>query len=1055
MINRQNMRKTLLISIICIFFLSVGFQSHPVSSFEKGKRMFERRNEIGDGSEWKKADSIFLSIYSKDKADFSNVETIQAVIFRLEIRQHSGDYYQDFEKTKEDLKLIDHVLSKNPQLETHNINLFVQLKHFQKRISLFQNESGAMEALKDLFNKYSTNPSVEKYVLSSINESIAKKYNSEKDFKFALYYGLNTLKLIPTEWEFKKIAFKRWVGGAYYNDDKIDSCLILMKEAYSEIQDISEEFPNTYEVRGGLAFNIGMIYQGKTGNYHESETYLKEAIKWEILANGEKSSTLITYYSLLADTYFRIKDLQKAEFYALKAYSQANEVVKTESVYLKSLASMSMSRIYVQKENYEAARNLMDKVLAESLDFFGKDDKFTTQVYIDKAYIEQAAGDFTKAEKYYLLAAESGMATQRIYSIDAAYTSLISMYLKIENYEEALKYGLLSWELTEEHLQNDYLIKAQLGLQLVRIYLGLNQLDHAKAFLKRAEEVLAVNTHTQQLDLELLSLKNSILFKEYQIQNNRTYLEKAHQNIQPIMDLIIKGKSDFNYQNSKLFYSQSVSEHILNSIEIATEFYKLNPEIETLNTLFKLIEINKSTILLDGMMDFEIKEQKGVPVEILEKEKELAIQLGVLNREIARMENDSLVSKQNLQKILDDRIQIDQEIEKNQEYLKRNHSSYFQAKNLLLSENIYFYQANSLESHQAFLEYFVGKDRIYRLFITNNSIDFQEIEGLEGIRLENEKLVENLLERKSVDHSSSFLAKELIPIIPEGITDLVIISDEFLNQIPFEILPYEQGILLEKLNVSYAGSVQLYAFQKQMTSKKKRGGKWTGFAPEFVHQPLPNNKFEVEKIRNLTDGVGISGKKATKDSFLKEAPKASILHLATHSEIDKVNPMLSKMYFYDEGEEAGELTASEIYNLDFNAKMIVLSACSTGIGKSESGDGVMSMARAFTYAGINSAVMSLWKVSDKETADLMVLFYENLEKGQTKNEAIRNAKLTYLKTTTEPELLHPYYWAGFVVTGDVSPLKDDSHTWLYVLGIMGLIGFLVYFWKSKVFQATP
>ena len=237
--------------------------------------------------------------------------------------------------------------------------------------------------------------------------------------------------------------------------------------------------------------------------------------------------------------------------------------------------------------------------------------------------------------------------------------------------------------------------------------------------------------------------------------------------------------------------------------------------------------------------------------------------------------------------------------------------------------------------------------------------------------------------------------------------------------------------------------------QSQIESKNSSAGNWLGFAPEFIDQPLPNNKVEVQKIRELTNGKEISGKGATKNSFLEQAPNASILHLATHSEIDPLNPMLSKMHFYSDEERKGELTASEIYNLNLNANMIVLSACSTGLGDNESGDGVMSLSRAFTYAGISSTVMSLWKVSDKETSDLMVMFYENLKQGQTKNEALRNAKLSYLENVKEPELLHPYYWAGFVLTGDVSPLKEDSFKWWYALGILGILVGGFFIWKSR------
>lgn len=311
------------------------------------------------------------------------------------------------------------------------------------------------------------------------------------------------------------------------------------------------------------------------------------------------------------------------------------------------------------------------------------------------------------------------------------------------------------------------------------------------------------------------------------------------------------------------------------------------------------------------------------------------------------------------------------------------------------------------------------------------------------------QLVENLWNRKPMKAIAQDLGSKLLPDFEANIEDLIVIADKYLNQIPFEILEDGSGMLLEKLNLSYAGSVQLYDAQKQMSKRQRSSGKWMGFAPIYKENSLPNNQNEVKEINKLTGGMEILGETATKSKFLEESPNAFIIHLATHSETDQNNPMLSKMYFSEQDEDAGELTASEVYNLDLNADLVVLSACNTGLGKTESGDGVMSMARAFTYAGVSSAVMSLWQVSDRQTSELMVKFYENLNQGQKKNEALRNAKRDYLKTVQEPELQHPYYWAGFVVSGDVTPISKKSYVWFYILGIILISGLVFMGWKFK------
>src|SRR5690606_36406967 len=207
---------------------------------------------------------------------------------------------------------------------------------------------------------------------------------------------------------------------------------------------------------------------------------------------------------------------------------------------------------------------------------------------------------------------------------------------------------------------------------------------------------------------------------------------------------------------------------------------------------------------------------------------------------------------------------------------------------------------------------------------------------------------------------------------------------------------------------------------------------------------LASNKKEVQKIGDLMEGKYIVRPEATKQNFLDLGSQASILHLATHTSLDKANPMLNKMIFYDNGKDPFELTASELYGLKLQSDLAVLSSCETGGGNYEN-DGIMSMSRAFAYAGVPSTVMSLWKVPDLQTSIIMINFYKNLEQGQGNNEALANAKLQYLDNVKQPELKHPYYWAGFVVSGDISPINDSFSEWWYLLlaGVVLIVLFIV------------
>ena len=139
-----------------------------------------------------------------------------------------------------------------------------------------------------------------------------------------------------------------------------------------------------------------------------------------------------------------------------------------------------------------------------------------------------------------------------------------------------------------------------------------------------------------------------------------------------------------------------------------------------------------------------------------------------------------------------------------------------------------------------------------------------------------------------------------------------------------------------------------------------------------------------------------------------------------HGFIDEENSSNSKLLFSSSKDsiEDGVLHLDEIYNLSLNADMVVLSACESGSGVLEFGEGNISLSRAFNYAGCKSVVMSQWKVADQPSKEIITQFFSELKEGETKANALRNAKLTYLIGLSEDLYAHPFYWSGFVVTGN-------------------------------------
>jgi CHAT domain-containing protein len=189
-------------------------------------------------------------------------------------------------------------------------------------------------------------------------------------------------------------------------------------------------------------------------------------------------------------------------------------------------------------------------------------------------------------------------------------------------------------------------------------------------------------------------------------------------------------------------------------------------------------------------------------------------------------------------------------------------------------------------------------------------------------------------------------------------------------------------------------------------------------------EPLPNAESEVRGIAGLFQHPSVfTGREATERCFKENAPNYKIIHLATHHLTSDRQPMYSKIVLSQkaDGGEDGFLQTYEIYNLQLNADLVVLSGCSTGLGKLSRGEGLIGMSRAFLYAGAPSLVVSLWPVDDESTAVLMKSFYAHLKQGMDKSKALQRAKIDMMRTNAS--YADPFFWGPFVLIGDRRAIK--------------------------------
>ena len=251
----------------------------------------------------------------------------------------------------------------------------------------------------------------------------------------------------------------------------------------------------------------------------------------------------------------------------------------------------------------------------------------------------------------------------------------------------------------------------------------------------------------------------------------------------------------------------------------------------------------------------------------------------------------------------------------------------------------------------------------------------------------------------------SFINTSKIGIVPYGA----------LNYVPFQALHDGKQYLIEKYAISYIPSLSILKFiQKQPQNDTL---KILAFGNPKLGDPaldLPATEKEVETIQSLFPSAKVFRRVEASEARAKQlADQYTHIHFASHGEYVPEMPLASCLRLAAGNGEDGRLEASEVFDLNLKANMVVTSACQTAIGKIGKGDEIVGLTRAFIYAGVQSVLGSLWNISDEATADFMYTFYANMQ-TLGKVESLRQAQL---KMIASEKYQHPFYWAAFNMTG--------------------------------------
>ncbi|MCB0846220.1 MAG: CHAT domain-containing protein, partial [Bacteroidetes bacterium] len=605
-------------------------------------------------------------------------------------------------------------------------------------------------------------------------------------------------------------------------------------------------------------------------------------------------------------------------------------------------------------------------------------------------------------------------------------------------------------------------------------------------------------SHSTQLT-KGFSLIGKSQWYQYKNHQDRSMLYEAFHSLQLATELIPSVYRQFQTEESRLFMAEQSIPTFEYAIKASLELHKLTGQDSFLHHAFGFAEQNKAALLYQSLKDSEYRQSIGIPDSVLEKEQEIKTELTFYRRKVYQEEQKG--NDKNTQKITYWRNKIFELEEAERSInieLQNQYPGYFWLKYQKASLSPDSIQS-LLGSGKAMIEYFRGDSSTYAFVITDKDVRAVEIpnhdslgvwvnemrQGLYRYWMDQEKpselyaqanqqyttyahrLYQSLIE--PIKHAVSNLPEELL-IIPDGVLGYIPF-DALLENLPEK--PEQFGshdYLLRNYRMSYAYSAALWARLQQQPSQTVQSD-MLAIGPVFPKSddlfatledrrrdgfgPLLFNRQEVDQISSLFGGTLLTEQAATKDAFLAHASNYRFIHLSTHAKANDQDSRYSCIAFtpvQDTTQDNDFLTLSEICNLHLNAEMIVLSACETALGELKRGEGIMSLSRAFTYAGARSVITTLWSVDDEATADLMSRFYGYLTEGERKDEALRQARLDYIDEH-DNRFSHPFFWAAAVPMGNMEAIEiEKSWGWEYwIFAMIFLSGGFVVWRKTRNF----
>lgn len=827
-------------------------------------------------------------------------------------------------------------------------------------------------------------------------------------------------------------------------------------------REIRENNPELKEDLGSFYINYGYFLYS-IGESSKSIMAYKRAEELMVQYQKSKSGSLAYLYINIGNAYYQRGDFEKARVYYANVIKEMEKTLDLTHPNLIT-ARNNLGFIYFRTGNFQEAQQLF----SESLKVVNNPE---TRVFLlrNLAKSKEALGDMAAAEEYFIQAIDESLDNlgKNHVEVSGSYLAAGEFFYRMDRLNAAHEMFLKSLDILETYYPSNRTDIGNVKIRIGDVLVTRNDFYGAeKAFLEAIGGF--VTTGVESVSNSDIRLKDAYfglanLYRiTFPVTQELIYLEKSLEFYKTGIGFIENLGMNIT-DESRMLLNQDSRQRMAEAISVCYELLDNTGKDDYVDLAFDFSSRSKAAVLLSSVKRNIALEFGGVPASIISTEIAMREELSVVQKLLFDEQQKKHPSPVQLAYLDTRQFSLVNQYDSLVDQLSKQYPDYFSLRHnnqVITLKDI----QQRLSSKEVILDY-VFQDSIQFLVAVSKSekklIKLTAVANAQG-------LLQDLLYGLKPDFStlsgadltlfadrSYKLYQHLLKPVDSMTSNknLIIIPDGQLGYLPFEALLTQEidgsakntysslSYLLFSNSISYTYSASI-RFDSHET-KKIFNGKVVAFVPDYsvsgqekdVEElsmstsrfkelvPLPFAKYEAERVLRQVKGKLLPGKKASKQNFLDLSNNYDVLHLAMHTQINDDNPLYSRLVFHPDRDSVDLFTLStyELYNLKLDASMVVLSACNTGSGSLQQGEGVMSLTRGFIFAGVPSIVMTTWEVQDEAGAMLMDRFYYHLRMGTSKDESLRLSKIEFL---AESNLLksHPYFWSSYVLIGDTSSI---------------------------------